>query len=336
MSNKTRYFMIGAVALLVVGLSIGVVAYKNGGLPGLAAGSAPSDLQYVPDNAVVVAYANVHQIMTSEFRQRFKQLEAGKTESGQQEFRDQTGIDIERDIDSVIAYMTTDTDQASHGSGVVIAEGRFDQARISDFVKQKGGTVGAYAGKPFMTFSKPDKPEAAGALAFLGGNQVAIGSSDAVQRTLDVAANKGTSPDVTHNEKMMGMIGDVDRGTAWVVGRFDALSNKAHLPPQVASKIPPISWFSASTDIDGGIKGQLSVEATDQQAAANLKSVVEGLKGLAALQAQSNNVPTQLQQMLNSLQLEQGGPDNNRLTLRFALPPDVLDALTALGAKAKK
>ncbi len=334
MSKLTRYFLFGSVAILIIGLSIGVVAYYNGGLKAIAS-SGPSQLRFVPADAAVVAYADVRQIMSSNFRQRVKQLEGDKHEAGQQEFRDQTGIDIEHDIDSVIAYMTTDATQASH-AGVVIAEGRFDQARISNFVKQKGGTVGEYAGKPFMTFSKPDKSESVGALAFLGGNQVAIGSNDAVQRTLDVAMNKGTSPDVTHNEKMMGMIGDVDRGTAWVVGRFDALSNKAHLPPQVASQIPPISWFSASTDIDGGIKGQLSVEASDQQAAANLKSVVEGLKGLAGLQARSSNVPTQLQQMLNSLQLEQGGPDNNRLTLRFSLPADVLDALTALGSKAKK
>ena len=106
MSKRTRYFMIGAVALLVLGLSIGTVAYYNGGFKVLSQGQGPAELQYVPETAVVVAFANVQQIMNSDFRQRMKQMEAGKGEQGQQEFRDQTGIDIEKDIDTVVAYMT--------------------------------------------------------------------------------------------------------------------------------------------------------------------------------------------------------------------------------------
>ncbi len=335
MSKFTRYFLIGSVAFLVVGLSIGVVAYYNGGLKALTQ-SGPNELQYVPDNATVVAYADVRQIMTSNFRQKVKQLEGAKSEAGQQEFRDQTGIDIEHDIDAVIAYMTAKPgDSSSPGSGVVIASGRFNPQRIGDFVKEKGGTVGDYRSKPFITFDSTHETGKSGALAFLSDNQVAVGSADAVRRTVDIAAHQavGSQP-VTSNSKMMTLIGQVDAGTAWVVGRFDAISSQAHLPPQVASRIPPITWFTASTNIDGGVKGQLSVEATDSQAAANLKSVVEGLKGLAALQARSSNVPSQMQQMLNSLQLTQGGDDNKTLTLYFSLPADMLDALATLGKAA--
>jgi hypothetical protein len=332
MSKLTRYFLIGSVGILIVGLSIGLVAYYNGSLTALTR-SGPDELQFVPANATVVAYADVQRIMKSNFRQRVKQLEGTKSEAGQQEFRDQTGIDIENDIDSVIGYMTTEGTESTHGGGVVIAKGRFNPQRISDFVKQKGGTTGEYGKtkRPFMTFANSDRPDKGGALAFLGDNQVVVGSADAVRRTIDVA-DMGPQPgDLAHNEKMMALIGQVDNGTAWVVGRFDALSSKAHLPEQVASQIPPISWFSASTNIDGGISGHLSVEATDDKAAANLLSVIQGLKGLAALQARSNNVPTQMQQMLDSLQLSQGGEGNKTLTLHFSLPSEMLDALTTLG-----
>src|SRR5512142_2676626 len=102
MSKLTRYFLFGSVAILVLGLSIGVVAYYNGGLKALAP-STPTELRFIPTDATVVAYADVRQIMSSNFRQRMKQLEGQKHEAGQLEFRDQTGIDIERDIDSVIA-----------------------------------------------------------------------------------------------------------------------------------------------------------------------------------------------------------------------------------------
>ena len=328
MSKRTRYFMIGAVAFLVLGLSIGTVAYYNGGFKVLTQGGGPAELQYVPENAVVVAFANVQQIMNSEFRQRMKQLEAGKSERGQQEFRDQTGIDIEKDIDTVVAYMTPDPADASKPSGVVMATGRFNVQQISDFVKLKGGTVGEHRGKPFITFSSPQAQGDSGALAFLSNRQVALGSADAVRRTVDLAVGQVPVADVTKNAKMMDLIARVHSGNAWVVGRFDALKSQAHLPQQVTSQIPPISWFSASSSIDGGLKGQLSVEAASPEAAGNLMKVVEGLKGLAALQAQSNNVPSQLQQVLNSLQLERSG---ETLTLSFSIPSDVLNGLVMFG-----
>jgi len=331
MSKLTRYFLIGSIGFLIVGLSIGVVAFYNGGLTALTR-RGPDELQFVPANATVVAYADVQRIMQSNFRQRVKEFEGGKSQSGQQEFRDQTGIDIEKDIQSVIGYMTAgDADSTTHGSGVVIANGNFDQPRITEFVRQKGGTVGEYRSKAFMTFGKADLPETSGALAFLGQNQVAVGSADAVRRAIDVSQQQAPGGDLTQNAKMMALIGDVDNGTAWVVGRFDALSSQAHLPPQISSQIPPISWFSASTNIDGGVSGRLSVEATDEKAAANLVSVVQGLKGLASLQARSTNVPSQMQQMLDSFQVTQGGEGNKTLTLHFSLPAEMLDTLSTLG-----
>jgi len=330
MSKRTRYFMIGSVALLVLGLSIGVVAYYNGGFKGLTQGGGPAELQYVPENAAVVAYANVQQIMKSDFRQRVKQLEAGKGERGQQEFRDETGIDIENDIDTIVAYVTSDGADPSKAGGVVMATGRFSVQRIGDLVKQKGGTIGEYRGKPFMTFASADHPGDGGALSFLSSSQVALGSADAVRRTVDLSVSQASGSDVTKNAKMMDLVRQVDNGNAWVVGRFDALSSRAHLPQQVTSQIPPISWFSASGNIDGGVSGRVSVEAADAAAAQNLRQVVEGLKGLAALQARSNNVPSQLQQLLNSFQIAQ---DDKTLILSFSIPSDLLDSLATLGGK---
>jgi hypothetical protein len=255
-----------------------------------------------------------------------KQLEAGKGEPGQQEIKDQTGIDIENDIDAVVAYMVPEGKDVKPG-GVVVASGRFDQQRITEFVKQKGGTASDYQGKPIVTFVSAEHPDSGGAMAFLSANEVALGSLDAVKRTVEVAAGHAGGANVTSNAKMMDLIGHVDNGNAWVVGRFDALSSHAHLPDQVMSQIPPITWFSASTSIDGGVSGKLSVEATDAAAAQNLLQVVEGLKGLAALQVRSNNVPSQIQQLLNSFQVAQ---DDKTLTLSFAVPSDVLNGLVNL------
>src|SRR5918993_2489375 len=102
MTRKTRYFMGGSAAILVAGLGTGLIAYYGGGFPSLSASrSGPSELSYVPADAAVVAYANVREVMDSQLRQRLKVVLP--QEQGQQEFRDQTGIDIERDIDYIVA-----------------------------------------------------------------------------------------------------------------------------------------------------------------------------------------------------------------------------------------
>jgi hypothetical protein len=67
MTAKTRYFLIGSVMVLVVGLSIGLVAFY-GGMPSgfFSAQREPAELKYMPKDAAVVAYANVRDVMNSE------------------------------------------------------------------------------------------------------------------------------------------------------------------------------------------------------------------------------------------------------------------------------
>ena len=85
MTRQTSYFMFGAAGVLVLGLCVGLVAYYGGGLPTLTASVAgPEELQYVPADATIVAYANIRDIMLSDFRQRFRDLEPDG--DAQQEF----------------------------------------------------------------------------------------------------------------------------------------------------------------------------------------------------------------------------------------------------------
>ena len=67
-------------AILAIGLGTGLVASYMG-LPVSVFSSAagPDELQYVPADAAVVAYANVRDVMNSEFRQRFKDSSRRRT-----------------------------------------------------------------------------------------------------------------------------------------------------------------------------------------------------------------------------------------------------------------
>src|SRR5687768_6406241 len=149
MTRKTRYFMGGSAAILVAGLGTGLVAFYGGGFPSLSASrSGPSELAYVPADSAVVAYANVREVMDSQLRQRLKLVLP--QEHGQKEFQEQTGIDIERDIDYVVAAASAlgvEADGSPEPRGLVIARGRFNTTLLESLARQHGGVVEEYKGK---------------------------------------------------------------------------------------------------------------------------------------------------------------------------------------------
>src|SRR3990170_7762636 len=136
MTKRTRYFMAGSAAVLAAGLGTGLIAYYTGGFQPVSASAVSNELRYVPADATMVAYADIRAIMDSDLRARLKQA-MPMHEKGQQEFQDKTGIDIERDIDYVVAALAPGANQ---GAPLVVARGRFDSVRLEGLALQHGGT----------------------------------------------------------------------------------------------------------------------------------------------------------------------------------------------------
>ena len=74
MTRQTRYFVLGTSGLLVVGLFSGLFAYVNRGAALAVSVTGPVELAYVPPNSSIVAYANVQEVMLSDFRERIRQI----------------------------------------------------------------------------------------------------------------------------------------------------------------------------------------------------------------------------------------------------------------------
>ncbi len=86
MSTKTRYFVIVSLLVLGIGFGTGLVAYYVGFPAGaLASRGGPADLNFIPRDASVIAFANVNEIMASELRQKLRRA-IPMQENGQQEF----------------------------------------------------------------------------------------------------------------------------------------------------------------------------------------------------------------------------------------------------------
>ncbi len=328
MTKRTRYFLVGSASFLAVGLTVGVAAYF-GGIPGFAQPAGPEELTYVPANAVVVAYANVRQLMDSNFRQQVKAIEPAEKAEGQAEFRDATGINIETDIDYVLACAlpgATDDDK----QGFVIARGRFDRKKIEALVLQKGAAQQTYKGHTLFVHA-PEVPAAIAqatgvtpkhettmALTFMTPQVVAVGTPLGLERIIDLSSG---APTVRTNADLMTMIESVSAGNAWAVGRFDVLSRQAHLSSDVSAQLPPITWVKAMGHVDGGLAGTVSVEARDQAAADNLRQVVNGFIALARLQA---GTKPELTALLQSIQVT---GDGMTVGVSFTLPAAAIEAL---------
>ena len=322
MTKRTRYFMAGSAAVMAAGLATGLVAYYAGGFEAVSASAVSNELRYVPADSTLVAYADVRAIMDSELRSRLKAAMPAH-QSGQEEFQRQTGIDIERDIDYVVAAMSPG---AGHGAPLVVARGRFNDSLLETFAREQGGTVSDYNGKRIVTApahrttsSETGTTDRTMVLAFLEPGLVAVGEGTAVRNAIDAQMS---SHSITSNNEMMELVGDIGaNNNAWAVGRFDVIASQANLPEQVASRIPPVKWFAAAGHINGGITGTLRAEANDEKAAEELRAVVNGFLALGRLQAQSDPKAAAL---VSSLQLSGSG---KTVALSFTLPAELMNLI---------
>jgi hypothetical protein len=318
MTRQTRYFMFGTIAVLLVGLCTGMVAYYAG-LPMGAFGQSQtlSELNYVPSDAALVAYCDVQDVMRSELRQRVNKSMPHR-EQGQEQFEKETGINLEHDIDRVVAFLVPG--ETKDYTGMMVATGRFDALRLEALAREHGGTVEDYRGTRLI--SRADGPDGRSmTVAFLQPGVVAVGDTANVRRAIDGAGGQN----ITANQEVMNLVREVDDGNAWAVGRFDALMARANLPQGVANQIPAIRWFSASGQVNGGVSGLLRAETRDEQAGQNLRDVVNGFLALARLQASAQ---PELQVLVNSLQVSGTG---RTVALSFSLPVEVIEALGSIG-----
>jgi hypothetical protein len=159
MNKRTRLFLVAAVGVLVLGLGTGLVAsYVGLQNFSIIGGNGPDELSYVPAEARMIAYADVRSVVTSELRQKLQQFEPNADQK--HEFETQTGIDIERDIDSVLAAAWPGAAGIQQGPPLVLARGRFDKVRIEGLIREHGGAVEDYKGERPVG-AKPEGPGSA-------------------------------------------------------------------------------------------------------------------------------------------------------------------------------
>lgn len=337
MAARTRYFVIASFLVVGVGLGTGLVAYYVGFPAGaFTRAGGPEELQLLPRDATVVAYADVREVMASELRQKLHSAMPVPAD-GRREFEERTGINIETDIDRIVACLYPEPDSTNlPGAGMVLARGRFNETKIESLMREHGATVETYGGTRLIV-AHPDSSHAQNhqfAAAFIEPGLVALGSTRLVKAAIDLH-RAGDNPqaglqNITGNEELMNLVRSLDSGNLWAVGRFDALESQARLPQEVTQRLPPITWFAASGHVNGGLRGMIRAEARDEASANNLRDVVRGFLALGKMQAGSR---PDVQAMMESLEL---GGTGKTVALSFTIPAEIFDAVAAMHGRHPK
>jgi len=331
----------------MVGIGGGLVAYYSYSRQAGASAGLPTELRYVPADAQLVAYADVHSVMGSDMRRELERMATGPGR-GQQQMHEFAGIDLEKDINHIVAYLQPELPDPSSSrppNALILAQGKFDQAAVEKFVADHGGSIEDYNGKRIMVRLMPRRPGGRGrgappmpmpetqqppeppqprppdqaAIAFVRPDLIAVGPIDLVRRALD---NSAAAASITTNADLMHLMRDASSGNAWVVGRFDAVSRRIGIPPNLREQVPPVRLISASARVDGGVKAVIKAETADKAAADQLRDVVRAAISFVRLQGGSK---PELQDVLKSIDLAGSGND---VQLSFQLTPDALRALT--------
>jgi hypothetical protein len=317
MSRRTRYFLLISGLIVVGGLGTGLVAVYTGGLPAFRSQN-PSEFAYVPADVTAVAYADVRHIMDSEFRLRLRA--ALPDDKAKDEFLAETGIDIERDIDTVVAGITPEA--MAGGGPVILLRGRFDAARIEQAAMKRGATTEDYKGRRVLL-----APEGQGGgqpgIAFLEPGLLALGAIDRVKQSID-SAERGET--ITSNQELMKLITEVDRSSdAWIAGRLENVPGQQGWPDAVKNQLDAVQWFALSAGVDRAVTARLRAEARDAKAAEDLRSVVNGAISMARMMAGKD---ARFSGMLDSVQATGSG---TQMEVSVTVPPDVIDLIAPQG-----
>jgi hypothetical protein len=326
MTKKTRYFLFGSIGVLLVGLAGGLIAYVAYTRGPLLPQGVPAEVRYVPANAEVVAFADVRAIMSSELRRELMPVIESGSRKGREMMNDFAGVDLEKQVHHVVAYVEPhpapdpqDAQRPAVPKALMLVQGSFDEARIEQFVRERGGAVEDYKGRKIFGHREDGHDVAVG---LAGPGLIAIGQADLVRHAMDRASGaSGQAQDITTNADMMNLIRDSAGSTAWVVGQFDAVRRRMRLPSAVDGQVPPVRLMSVKANVNGGVRATIRAETGDKAAADQLRDVVRGFISLARLQG--GGTPA-FDSALKSIELS--GTDKT-VQMSFAVAPETLRML---------
>jgi hypothetical protein len=271
----TRKLSLACLALAMV-VAVQLTAAP---IPGVKAGGDDGD-KWLLDDAEAVIIFNFKQLFESKLMKGgyTKQLQDLMKDNEQaKEMVDKLGLDITKDIDSILISGSGTSPEDAKAR--VVFKGNFDVAKLSKAMKEQdqvkvvreGGVelfeleaqgqsmYGAFAGKSAFVLTESKETTA----------KLAKGPTESAKFNKDV---KSALNRFTGKESM-----------AMVIVINDQIKQLAAANPQVANTVNSLTTVSASVTVTDNVTIQLVGNTSDAKAAAQLEKQLTGLKAIAEL-----------------------------------------------------
>jgi hypothetical protein len=343
-SSKRALAVVAILALAAVG--VGYYFLRGHSSPPIVApgGPPPDLLSLLPPGAPVIAFGDVAALRASEFAADLTSF--GPPPDQEEDYRAfvrETGFDYSRDLDKFAIDAWPDVAEAQPNAPprvalIVLAEGRFDRAKISAYARRMGSVTRHGDADVFEIPSSV--PGQKFSLAFLSDNRIALAQETSIDPVL--AATTSGRLDAATRER----VAPVSGATVFAVAKTDnlpkLLANAQFQSGQLNRLLKSIRGISLAGHPDGH-KLTIAVEADCDSLsnALQLAATLDALRwiGRAALADPKNRAQMTPQDAANLdtlLRVATVSRENHILRIRLELTPDMLRTVSAPPAPPSK
>lgn len=288
-------------AVIIISLVLSISACEKISEP--ISQSMETQLALLPEQATIIGYANIKKIHNSEFLNMFLDSTRHSPfhEKEYQEFVENTGLDLQRDVNEVyIAANPGLTNNEKNGLAVIL--GKFQSERIIDYIKSKTdireGSINTYNYEDYKIYQVSDDDTVN--FTFIDAKTLLIGNEANIQLWIDKSLGKSKKS----GNDLLKKVNDLKfKDTAWFT------MNTSYLTKILKDKdikklksIENLKKFSVSMNLVDTFKlfGQSEFES-DEQA----ELFRDAIKGLIAAGKLSASDDRNIVDLLNSITVNQ-------------------------------
>jgi hypothetical protein len=293
-------------------------------------------LAMVPEGPVMLIGFNLQQLVSLKFFDKMlkedwqKSAKAGKAFKDYQEFMQQTGVDLQKDLyASVLAVYGTFESENPEIAGIVNM--KYDPGKLLAVLKDKQVITSeeSYRGRTLYTVKNEEEGKQKDMrLCFLNQANITFGTPLSLKKVIDLELKEGKN--VLQTAALMKHVEKLNKdGMFWLA--VGSIPDK--VKEQTGGGMMPVDLskaeaFTAFADFrNKTLSGELRLVSQNAEGNKQIADMLNGLKSLGAMGAAKE---PELGELLNGIQLSS---EADHVKLTFSLSEELMNKL---GAKAKE
>ena len=330
--QKTRSAWLAAAAISAVAIATAFLVYEGVRRGDTAQASPASELlSEVPGGAPTLIFIDLAAVRASSFYQHTPARgPITVPDKDYADFVQSTGFDFEKDLDRVIVATWPATLGQEQKKTVVVADGRFDRAKIRDYAMRKGKLDHQQGHEVFLF--PADNHKDWNAVTFLADHRIAMVEGSSIAPLL-APRSDGPSPDPAR-ERAARLSGAAVFAISRVPAIPDNMAPGGVQSAQLANLARSVQWVTLAARAEGDdLRVSLEGECNTDTDARQVQSALEilrmfGRAGLENPKTRQSMPPATygvLETLLKTAEVTQTA---ERVSIRVEITPDILGMLS--------